>query len=266
MKSGISSWAFRWAIGTQDFTPASPLSVFDFLEKAAEFGAEAVQICENLPVSTMANGELDAVARRAKALGLDLEIGMRGASPENLRKHLNIAARLGAGILRVVLVAPGWEPSLQEQFDILDSFLPKLEQTGITLAIENHFADSPEELRKMVTNIDNPYIGFCLDPVNSISRLIGPKHIIRTLGDLSVTAHAKDARAVRSNTGFYVFGCSLGEGLVDLEGMVQAMKQNPRARTIHVEAWMDRLSSEGPTLIQEEQWVGQGIRYVRSLI
>lgn len=266
MKSGISSWAFRWAIGTRDFTPATPLSVFDFLEKAAGFGAEAVQICENLPLSTMANGELAAVARRAKGLGLDLEIGMRGASPENLRKHLNIAARLGAGVLRVVLAASGWEPSLQEQFDILDSFLPKLEKTGTTLAIENHFVYSPEELRKMIANIDNPYIGFCLDPVNSISRLIGPQHIIRTLEDLSVTAHAKDARAVRSNTGFYVFGCPLGEGLVDLEGMIQSMKQNPRARTIHVEAWMDRLSSEGPTLVQEEQWVRQGIRYVRSLI
>ena len=148
MKSGISSWAFRWAIGTRDFTPATPLSVFDFLEKAAQFGAEAVQICENLPLSTLANGELDAVARRAKGLGLDLEIGMRGASPENLRKHLNIAARLGVGILRVVLAASGWEPSFQEQFDILESFLPKLEKTGTTLAIENHFAYDPEELRK----------------------------------------------------------------------------------------------------------------------
>jgi sugar phosphate isomerase/epimerase len=266
MKSGISSWAFRWAIGTRDFTPASPLSVFDFLEKAAQFGADAVQICENLPLSTMANGELDAVARRAKDLGLNLEIGMRGASPENLRRHLSIAARLGAGILRVVLAASGWEPSLQEQFGVLESFLPELEKSGTTLAIENHFDYSPEELRKMITNIDSPYIGCCLDPVNSISRLIGPEHIIRTLGDLSVTAHAKDARAVRSNTGFYVFGCPLGEGLVDLEQMIRSVKQNPRAGTIHVEAWMDRLSSAGPTLVQEEQWVRQGIRYVRSLI
>ena len=98
-KVGISSFALRYAIAAQ----AHPLDPIGVLEKAAELGAEAVQICDNLPLAPLSDGELDALARRAADLGLALEVGTRGSSPERLERYLQVAQRLGVRILRVVL-------------------------------------------------------------------------------------------------------------------------------------------------------------------
>ncbi|HEY63273.1 MAG TPA: sugar phosphate isomerase/epimerase, partial [Caldilineae bacterium] len=118
MKVGMSSYAFRWAVGTRDFTPPTPLTAFKLLEKAAALGAEVVQICENVPLEGLPEDTLNDLARHAVELGLVLEVGTRGSRPEHLRHYLGIAERLGAHLLRVVLTDAGWEPSFDEMVDV----------------------------------------------------------------------------------------------------------------------------------------------------
>ena len=72
-KVGISSFALRYAIAAS----TNSLDPIGLLEKAAELGAQAVQICDNLPLAPLSNPKLDALARRAADLGLELEVGTR---------------------------------------------------------------------------------------------------------------------------------------------------------------------------------------------
>ena len=51
----------------------------------------------------------------------------------------------------------------------------ELRAAGVSLAIENHFYLTPAELAHLVRTIDDPLVGICLDPLNSISRLAGPR-------------------------------------------------------------------------------------------
>ena len=81
-KIGIGSYAFRWAIGTPEWQPTRPLAPVELLDKAAALGAEVVQICDNVPLATLPDHTLAALAGRAAALGLELEVGIRGSRPE----------------------------------------------------------------------------------------------------------------------------------------------------------------------------------------
>lgn len=259
MAIGISSYAYRWAVRT------AHVDVFALLDRAHEAGAEVVQICDNLPLDGLSDGALNGLARRAAELGLALEVGIRGSQPEHLRRNLVVARRLGARLLRVVLTDGGREPAFDEFVAVFRSLLPELHAAGVTLAIENHFHLRPTELARLVEAVGDPLVGVCLDPLNSISKLVGPAETVAVLAPFTVSIHAKDAVISRLNTGFYVAGCPLGEGLVDLHGLLDAVHASGRSPNVLVECWMDRLEDEDATLAQEQAWVQGGIAYLRQL-
>ena len=260
VKIGISSYAYRWAVHW------GQMDVFALLERANEAGAEVVQICDHLPLDSLLDSTLADLAQCAAELGLIVEVGIKGSRAEHLRRNLEVAEQLGAPLLRVVLTDAGWEPSFDEFVAIFKSLLPDLRATGVTLAIENHFHLLPVELARLVEAINDPLVGVCLDPLNSISKLVGHAETVATLAPFTVSVHAKDATITRLNTGFYIAGCPLGEGLVDLPGMLDAVHAAGRSPNVLVECWMDRLDDEATTLTQEEAWVCQGVIYLRQLL
>lgn len=265
MKIGIGSYAFRWAIGTQNSVPPNPLTPLDLLEKAADLGAEVVQICDNLPLDGLPDSVLTGIAARAAQLNLILELGVKGSRPERLRRNLAVAERLGARLLRVVLTDAGWKPPFDEYVSIFTSLLPDLHAKDVTLAIENHFCLSPADLARLVKIIDDPLLGVCLDPLNSITMFVCPAETIATLAPFSVSVHVKNAVVTRPGAGFYIGGCPLDEGLLDVPSMLNAIRAAGRSPNLLVECWMDQLDDQAATLKQEEDWTRQGIAYLRQL-
>ena len=103
-------------------------------------------------------------------------------------------------------------------------------------------------------------------PLNSISNLVGPAETVAVLAPFAVSVHVKDILIKRVNTGFGIVGCPLGEGLVDLPGLLAAVHTAGRPPNLLVEHWMDRLDDEAATLAQEDAWVRQGIAYLQRLL
>jgi sugar phosphate isomerase/epimerase len=264
VKIGIGSYAFRWAIGTQDARPAQPMTPEGMLDQAAALGAEVVQICDNVPLSDLPDGALDALAARADRLGLELEVGIRGSRPQQLARALEVAERLGARLLRVVLADGAWRPSPDEAAALLGDLLPDLRAAEVTLAIENHFHMAPTTLAELVRTIDDPRIGVCLDPLNSIALLVGVGETVAALAPLAVSLHVKDVTVTRQGAGWAIRGCRLGEGQAGIEGVLAAVYGAGRSPNVLVEGWMDRLDDEAATLALEEDWVRQGLAYLKE--
>jgi sugar phosphate isomerase/epimerase len=241
------------------------LTPFNLLETVAALGGEVVQILDNLPLDSLPDETLSNLAQRAAELSLTLEVGVRGSHPEHLRRNLGIAQQLGARLMRVVLTDVGWEPPFDEFVAVFKALLPDLRAASVTLAVENHFHLPPGELARLIEAVGDPLVGACLDPLNSISKLVGPAETVATLAPFVVSLHFKDAVITRPRTGFYISGCPLGEGLVDLPGMLAAVRAAGRSPNLLVECWMDRLDDEAATLAQEEAWARQGIAYLSRI-
>ena len=278
-KVGISSFALRYAIAAQ----AHPLDPIGVLEKAAELGAEVVQICDNLPLDPLSDGELDVLARRAADLGLALEVGTRGSGPERMERYLQVAQRLGVRVLRLVLSDAAEGRTIGEERDVLRALLPRLAAAGITLALENRFRLLPDQLAALIGSLNagdgeapsigasqatgTPVAGACLDPLNSISRLAGPREVIETLAPLAVTVHVKDATMTREGATWVLRGCPVGDGLLDVQALLDALHRHPHdpPPNLLVEGWMEPLHTETATLAQEEAWTQRGIAYLKKL-
>ena len=259
MEIGISSYAYRWAIR------GGHMDAFALLERAHDAGARVVQICDNLPLDGLPEGRLADLARCAGQLGLTLEVGIKGSQPKHLRRNLDVARRLDARLMRVVLTMPEWEPTIDEMVDIFRSLLPDLRAASVTVGIENHFHLRPRDLARLIEAVDDPLVGVCLDPLNSIVKFVGVAETVETLAPWVVSVHAKDAVVTRPGTGFYICGCPLGEGLVDIPGMLDAVRAAGRPSNVLAECWMDRLDDEAGTLAQEEDWVRRGVEYLRQI-
>lgn len=252
MKIGFGSFALR-----RHFSEG--MSAFELIDLAKELKAEAVQLCENVKIEALPQGDLASLRRTAEDAGIALEIGVSGGRRETLTQGIRFAEALGASILRAVVDSDGETP--ERVIENIRAVLPELRASGITLCIENHFLFSPAIVAEIIRSSADDHVAVCLDPLNSMALLSGPEETLRELGDLAKTAHIKDARIERRGTGFFLSGCPIGEGMLDLSGYIR--KLSGKITSLLIESWMDRRDTVEETLKEELAWLRTGLNFIR---
>ena len=259
MRFGLSSFALPWTIWHDpSFTPARLLDV------AREVGASGVQICDNLPLTALSDGELRQLRAEAERHDLYLEVGMRGLRPQTVRTHLHIARQLGAGLLRAVIDEGSYRPGLDEVGRVLRDLAGELEEGGVTLGIENHDRLRAAELRALVEAAPGERVGVCLDTANSLGAGEGLSEVLRELGPLTVNLHVKDfsVRRLSHTLGFVVEGAPAGRGMVRWAEVLSAL---PAGVTCALELWTPEQTSLSQSAALEHAWLEQSAAYLREL-
>ncbi|RBL82868.1 sugar phosphate isomerase/epimerase, partial [Streptomyces cavourensis] len=136
---------------------------------------------------------------------------------------------------------------------------------GVTLGLETYEQVATDDLLDVVRAVDSRYLGVVLDPGNSVARLERPADVVMATAPYVVNIHVKDFAFTRRDgwVGFTYAGCPLGEGLLDYDGMIAAVRRaRPDAERINqiVEHWLP-WQSEGfeTTARLEEQWTRTSI-------
>ncbi len=262
MRLGLTSFIYRYAIGTPEFPTAQPLDPFSVLERAAAQGAQVVQYCENLPLDALDEGQLECLLRRARELGMAIEVGTRGMDVAHLKRQVDLATRVGGRHLRVVLGSS----DAQEVERTLTALAPHLRQRGITLAIENHADLSGPALASILQRLNDPALGTCLDTANSLGLLEMPDQTAAALAPFVVQVHLKDYAVDKAPIGYHITGRQLGQGWLDLRGLLRRVQATGRPFDVYLEQWMDPLPTPEATLAEEERWIGEGLRVARGLL
>ena len=268
MKLGLGSFAYAWAIGVPGFPPPRPMSAIDLVERAAELGVHVVQIGDNLPLHTLQPAQLRALEAAAQACRVDIEVGTRGIAPEHLERYLDLATRFSSRVLRVVVDTPDHRPSEGEVLSTLKPLLPSFEAQGVVLAIENHDRFAATTLARLITELNSPAVGICLDTANSLGALEGTKEVVATLAPFTVNLHVKDVIVRRSNEtmGFVVEGRPAGDGMIDIPWLLQQVGSSGREHNVILELWPPKRSSLAESIATEDAWARTSVTYLRRLI
>ncbi len=268
MKLGLGSYAFAWAIGVPGHPPLEPLGAFGFVERAAAHGFGLVQIADNLPLHTLSHAELRQLRALAQTLGVEVEVGTRGVTPENLERYLELACYFGSPILRVVADSAEHHPSLEEIARSIAEVLPRFAEADRTLALENHDRFRASELRDLVADLGSPYLGICLDTVNSFGALEGPEVVTETLAPHVVNLHVKDFRVAREahNLGFRIFGTPAGQGMLDIPRLLRQLPAATCEMSAILELWPAPEAELPDTIAKEDRWVAESAAYLRPLL
>lgn len=266
MRLGLSTYTYTWAVGVPGASPEKPMTVYDLLERAQHLGVPVVQIADNLPLDRMAPGDIDDLAARARSLSIDIEVGTRGIEPEHLRRHVDLARRLGSPLLRVVVDTANRHPSPAEVVAELRVQRTIFEDASIVLGIENHDRFSAAVLAGIVQDLGADWAGVCLDTVNSFGALEGPDVVIDTLAPLAVNLHVKDFAIERPShkMGFVVEGRPAGRGRLDIPRLFDALGGKGRDITAVLELWTPPARSVAATVEKERQWAQESVAYLQK--
>ncbi len=268
MRLGLGSYALAWAIGVPGHEPERPLDVFGFLERAAELGFDLVQIADNLPLHRLSEDDLGQLKSLARRLSIDIEVGMRGLTGGNLEHYLELAQFFASPLLRVVVDSEGHHPNLDEVVSTVREVLPQFEKSGVTLAVENHDRFKARDLLGIIEALDSPFVGVCLDTVNSFGALEGPEVVVKTLAPFVVNLHIKDfeVRREHHNMGFRIAGTPAGRGSLNIPWLVKTLETKAREANAILELWPSPERSVSETVEKESEWLKQSQRYLKGLL
>lgn len=269
MRLGIGSYTFSWAIGVPGYPKVGKkLTAMDLINKAVEFGVEVVQICDNLPLHSVSLEELAGIKEAARKNKIKIEVGTRGVEPEHLERYLKIAVFFNSDILRVILHKEEGNLSIEEAYNCISQVLPKFEARNVKLAIENHEKHKIIELKQLIAQLDSPYVGICLDTVNSFGALEAPEQVIEALSPHMINLHYKDFTIGRLDhmMGFQITGCQAGTGMLEAEQLKRILEKKGDDISVILELWTPFTENVEATIAKESQWAKESINYLKEWI
>jgi sugar phosphate isomerase/epimerase len=241
------------------------MKLSDLLERASALKVKVVQVADNLPLHELDSAELDDIRDQAAGLGLTIEIGTRGIEPAHLLRYMSLAVQLDAVLLRTITDSFESHPSLELAERWLRGVLPKLEDLGITLGLENYETHSCIDLAALIRRLESHNVGVCLDTVNSLGALEPLACVVNTLAPLTVNLHIKDfvIDRVPQMMGFVVSGAPAGAGRLDIPWLLGQMPPGNNVSAI-LEQWPPLRESVETTVAIEQEWAERGVQYLRS--
>jgi Xylose isomerase-like TIM barrel. len=269
MKLGIGTYSYAWSIGIPGYLPKKPMDAFSLIKAAQEHNVKLVQIADNLPLHVLTKSERYKIYQLATDSGIELEVGTRGIKPENLKQYLEIAQELHSSILRVIIDSSDHKPEPPEVVDILANFISEFKKADVALAIENHDRFKCRTLISILKALNTPYIGICLDTVNSYGAQESAEHVVEELGPYTINLHIKDYTIERipSNMGLLVQGTPAGYGMLNVPWLLdQLVNKMDRKFNAILELWMPPEKNIDETILKEHDWVIQSMHYLRDII
>lgn len=108
---------------------------------------------------------------------------------------------------------------------------PVVRKHKVKLAMENHKDWRAQEMITILKSIDSEWVGVTLDTGNNIALLEDPMEVVAALAPYAFSVHLKDMGVEEYEDGFLLSEVNLGEGYLDIEGMIALIKQhNPEIR------------------------------------
>ena len=262
---GVGSWTFPWATGTvQDRRPEPTLDPVGVVQRTIDLGVHVVHFLDNLPLDAFDRRVLDRARALAREHDIEIEIGTRGTEPAHLSKYLQIAQQMGARLIRTM---GGWHQAPAPIDEIKANFrevLPRFLDAGVRIALENYEAYRTADLGAIVREIDSSSLGICLDLTNSFAAMESADEILSNLASWTISVHLKEFTVERLEylMGFAFRGKPVGQGVLPLTKIFEALLAQSRKANVIVEQWPPFCGDLETTIEREFEWARQGVDYL----
>jgi sugar phosphate isomerase/epimerase len=235
MKVGIDSYSYHRFFGEvypDQEPPEKIMTVEDFLKRAYDIGAEAVNL-ETCFLPSMEPDYLKELKPKIDEYGFDrvlawghpdgLERGLNPAAFEDLKTVIPRTRLIGTDVMRVT------GSSLQFRFEDHQEQLKRLavqfkecmpiaNDCGVKLAVENHLDFNSDEILQLLEMVDDPNFGVNFDTGNFLRMLDDPVKAMEKLAPYVFATHCKDLiiqDGIPADEWFFFAGVPAGQGIVD---------------------------------------------------
>lgn len=242
---GVDGWSLSFALGMRrEFKPGKPLTAWDILAKVRQWGLEGAQV-EVPAMPKLGTADFAAFQKAVADAGAYWEVSAGSVQNEKgVRLAVEYSAAMGSKIVRAFMEGFGIQfklhgAALDGYVDAaiahIRNLLPEFERRGFYLCLENHGGLRTRHLRRVLKTFPSEHLGVNLDTGNPLLTLEDPVEVVRELATRAYTCHLKDWNLLRSDDGLVVRGCALGDGVVDLKAVLDALRTRaPQDRPLHL--------------------------------
>ena len=214
-------------------TPERILSADRLMTLAAEVGAAG------------AHGGMTEItvewARRTRRMKEELDMYLeiqtflpKGDAAE-FEHAVKVAKAAGATSLRVVCLLgrryelmktlDDWKEAVAGFHRQIAAAVPIVERHRMPLGIENHKDWRVDQQVALLQQYSSEYVGVCLDTGNNLAVLDDPMETVEKLAPYTFNVHFKDMAMEACADGFLLSEVPLGEGMLDIPGMVDTIRR-----------------------------------------
>jgi 3-oxoisoapionate decarboxylase len=281
MKLAIDSYCYHRYFGEVypdvQTDPGTRMTVWDFLKRAKKLGVAGVSL-ESCFLPSLELAFLDHLRDTLDDYGFErvwawghpngLCSGTDRAAAKDLALHIEYAARIGAKVMRIVggsrrTRPASWTIHKRRLSAMLKSLAGPAEEHGVVLAIENHIDMLADEMLDLITTVDSPWLGVCLDTGNNLRMFEDPLVVAAKLAPFARATHIKDIGVLPGNPRDYSFWPSvpIGAGLVDIAKVLGFLRKARYDGLLALE--IDFLH---PDYADEDPAVTQSVKQLRALL
>jgi 3-oxoisoapionate decarboxylase len=247
----------------QQRTNGKPLAAYEFLDLATQFGLSSVEAPPRYITPDEDERTLAAFRERAAERGLQIVLAGPRIELEAFKQAIPQARALGASTIRCVISSilcgdrrpigglAGWQRHLVETAQTLKQIAPLAEDHDIRIGVENHQDATSADLIWLCEEVGSPNVGVTLDTGNPLAVAEDPVIFAERILPYLVHVHLKDYRMAATESGYRLFHCPIGSGVVDFPALFQLFKRKPDVRT-HIE--MAALGERHIRILEEEYW------------
>lgn len=206
-----------------------------FLNFCRERGAAGVQ----LPLGSLSADRARELRSTAETYEMYVEGSIRPpkdkADVERFDKEIATSKACGATVVRTVMLggrryetfkaAKDFTAFAEQALVSLRLAEPVVAKHKVTLAVENHKDYRTDELVAVMKAISSEHVGVCVDTGNSIALLERPTDTAEQLAPWVRSCHLKDMGVEPAADGFLLAEVPLGEGFLDLAGIVGVLRK-----------------------------------------
>ena len=280
MKVGIDSYCYHRFFGEiypDQEDPGIRWTFHDFLNRAAELDVDGVSL-ETCFLESLEPGYLCEIRasldekEMERVLAWGHPDGLEAGRNENAWREMNDliprAHLVGADIMRIVASSLIFrnEPH-GPQIDIIVKWLKQsaeiAEDFNVVLAIENHIDYSSAEIEEILQRVGSDALKVNFDTGNTLRMMEDPVAAARRLGPYTVATHTKDldaCRHVRPEEWYFFSSVPVGTGLIDMPGVVRALKESGYEGVLAVETDHHKDNQD------EDQLVAESVAYLKELV
>ena len=258
-----------------------------FLRKSWELG------CTVAGVSLRRVDDIAPICEVVEDIGIDIEPWVSGvfdlAGPDSaegrtlLLEHLSKAKQMGSKVVRSCYGNMAVEKSrYNKDYPVADQmeFVVKnlkeaakiIEDHELLMGIENHCDFNGKEWAQILEEVGSQSIGMAFDTGNWYWICCDPSEVIEYLVPYVISTHVKDmimrTRGWDIPPRVYHEGCNLGEGNVDIPGILETIaKRSPYAEGLHlIIEPMSLPAQEGKTGAQiSKEFFDTGVEYLQRM-
>lgn len=237
MKLGLHTYTLHlWGLGQNWGIVADPrpkeMNLMQLIEKAVGWELDGLHIT-GCDLESKDDKRLKEVRAVAEDHGLYLEYNFSlneefdPRLTDSIEEGIHIAEMLGADVAKISLdirrprplYGSCFHPVVMRQlcdvYDQVKAALPKVEKSGVKLALENHTETYADEVLWLIDKVNHPMVGSCVDTVNSMGVLEDPVSAVEKLAPYGFVNHFCDHKLDRDQFGIRFHGVALGDGDID---------------------------------------------------